>query len=147
MNIRTFFGQAADMAAIRALMMRYKLALDTADVELILQCHAEGDDISAVSLDSTYAGRDEVRRFFHKLFSPAVREGVSPPPKRVHIAIHHDTAALVLEHEIRLRRPNPSVLPVRVSFTLVRCPPDWRILSSHVSAPRTAFVHLGDAAH
>lgn len=147
MNIRQFFGHASDMAAIRALMMRYKLAIDEANVEMVMQCHADVDDISAVSLDATYSGKKAVRAFFERLFSPAVREDQSRPPSSTHVAIHHDTAVLVFEHEMRLRQPKTEILDCRVTFTLIRIESEWRILHSHVSVPRAAFVDVGEAAH
>lgn len=147
MNIRQLFGHASDMAAIRALMMRYKVALDQADVDAVMACHAVMEEISAVSLDSIYCGREQVRAFFERLFSPAVREEISRPPKTTHIGIHGDTAVLVLEHEMRLRKPQPETLDVRVHFTLILSEAGWRILSSHVSAPRAMFVDPGDARH
>ena len=147
MNIRKFFSHASDMAAIRSLMMRYKVALDQRDVDAVLNCHAEVDNISAVSLDSTYYGRQDVRAFFEKLFSPAVREDQSRPPHSFHIAIHGDTASLIVEHEMRLLRPEPHTLQCRISFHLLRMEKEWRILHSHLSAPRAAFVAVGDAGH
>lgn len=147
MNIRKFFDHASDMAAIRALMMRYKVALDQGDIELAMQCHAVEDDISAVSLDSVYFGREEVRAFFGRIFSPAVREGISRPSRTTHITVHRDTAVLILEHEMQILHPHPCQLEVRVHFTLVRATDGWRILSSHVSAPRSAFIEVGDSGH
>lgn len=147
MNIRKFFGHASDMAAIRALMMRYKVALDQADVEAVMQCHADADDISAVTLDSICCGKKEVRFFFERLFTPAVREGASRPPRSTFISIHENTAVLILEHGMQLLRPEPQVMEVRVSFMLIRQQNEWRILSSHLSAPRTAFVDVGEARH
>lgn len=147
MNIRKFFDHASDMAAIRALMMRYKVALDQGDVDLAMQCHAVEDDISAVSLDSVYFGRDEVRAFFGRIFSPSVREGISRPSRTTYIAVQHDTAVLILEHEMQILQPHVCQLEVRVHFTLVRTADGWRILSSHVSAPRSAFIEVGDSGH
>ncbi len=147
MNFRKFFGHASDMAAIRSLMMRYKVAVDQGDIPGVMQCHAPVEDISAVSLDSAYYGRDQVQAFFEKLFSPTVREDTSRPPKVVYVAIHQDTTVLVLEHEMRLRRPQPQTLPCRVTFTLIRGEKDWRILHSHVSAPRSVFVDLHGSEH
>lgn len=147
MNIRRFFDHASDIAAIRALMMRYKLALDQANLTKVMECHADVDDISAVSLDAVYHGREEVMGFFERLFSPAVREGISRPPRTTHVTLHQDTAVLILEHEMQLLRPAPSVLEVRVHFTLIRTTEGWRILSSHVSAPRSAFIEVDDARH
>lgn len=147
MNIRQFFGHAADLAAIRALMMRYKVAMDKADIETALLCHADHDEISAISLDSIYWGRAEVRRFFERLFSPEVREEPFTPPKESHIVITGDTAILMSELDLRLVKPAREILPCRVTFTLVRAQSEWRILSSHLSAPRKSFVPVGNAAH
>lgn len=147
MNIREFFGHASDMAAIRALMMRYKLALDQTDVDGVLRCHSAADNISAVTLDSAYYGRKDVHAFFVRLFTPAVREDQSRPAHSFHIAIHGDTASLILEHEMRLLRPAPHTLACRISFHLIREEKEWRILSSHLSAPRSSFVSVADAGH
>jgi ketosteroid isomerase-like protein len=147
MNIRQFFGHASDMAAIRSLMMRYKVALDQCDLDAVLACHADVEDISAITLDSAYYGRKAVRSFFEKLFSPAVREDQSRPPSSYHLAIHGDTASLIVEHEMRLLKPEPQMLECRISFHLIREAKDWRILSSHLSAPRSTFMSVGDAAH
>jgi ketosteroid isomerase-like protein len=147
MNIRQFFGHASDWAALRALMMRYKVALDQADIETVMQCHADHDEISAVTLDSVYVGKKAVRSFFERLFSPKVREAQSRPPHESHLCIFENTAVLVFEHEMHLLKPKPETLQCRITFTLVRIHSDWRILSSHLSAPRTAFVEVGTAKH
>jgi ketosteroid isomerase-like protein len=146
-NIRKFFGHASDLAAIRALMMRYKVAIDQGDVETVLKCHVDHPDISAISLDSVYCGKAEVRAFFERLFSPSVREAQSRPSGESHICVQGDTALLVLQHEMRLLKPTPETLDCRISFTLVRINSEWRILHSHLSAPRSAFIEVGDSAH
>jgi ketosteroid isomerase-like protein len=146
-NIRQFFGHASDLAAIRALMLRYKLSIDQGDITTAMACHADHDEISLISLDSIYQGKKEVLTFFNKLFSPAVREESSRPPHESHIAIHGDTAVLTLQHEMRLLKPKPQSLDCRITFTLIRQSKEWRILSSHLSAPRSTFVNVGDAAH
>jgi hypothetical protein len=147
LKFRQLIGHAADLAAIRALMIRYKVALDQGDIETVMRCHADLEEVTAITLDSVYTGRAAVREFFERLFSPAVREDQSRPPSESYLAIHGHTAVLVLEHEMRLLRPTPETLPCRVSFTLIRLEKDWRILSSHVSAPRKLFVEVGDAGH
>jgi ketosteroid isomerase-like protein len=147
MNIRQFFGHASDLAAIRSLMMRYKMAVDQGDADAAMKCHADHEEISLVSLDSVYCGKSAVRAFFVKLFSPAVREGQSRPPRESHICIQDNTAVLVFQHEMRLLKPQPQTLDCRVTFNLVRTQSEWRILSSHLSAPRSAFIQIGESAH
>ncbi|NJM38584.1 MAG: nuclear transport factor 2 family protein [Akkermansiaceae bacterium] len=147
MNIRQFFGHASDLAAIRSMLLRYKAAIDHGDVGIVMACHADHAEISAISLDSVYTGKNQVRQFFENLFSPAVKEDQSKPPTDTHICIHGQTAVLVMLHEMRLLKPEPHILHCRISLTLIREKNEWRILHSHLSASRETFLDVGDARH